>query len=442
MRPLLIKDATLVHPTMQETVDVLVEGGVIERLESHASPTYSAPPSPDDPAGVIEAAGMLLFPGLIDCHVHLREPGLTQKGDMETETRAARAGGVTTVCDMPNTVPPTVTAATLREKISLAKRIKDCDIRFFFGIVEPSHVEELREVCKDAKLRSRLCGAKVFLDHSTGDQKASYEAAGAAFAACAELGLTLTAHCEDPGVNAAAKASVSRTDIAAHSLLRPPEAEEASVRAAIDLARRHGTHLHIAHLSTREGVDLVRNAKRDRLPITCEVAPHHLFLTVDDYETLGTLAKMNPPVRTVEHRDALWAAIEDGTVDCIATDHAPHTLSEKKNHDSLKAPSGVPGVETMLPLLLTVASGGWPHPSSKRPHIAFSSQDIVRLCFENPNRIFGLRKKNVSEGAPADLILVDPDETWTIRGKDLRSKCGWTPYEGWQVRGKVRRVIL
>ncbi|MFA6523753.1 MAG: dihydroorotase family protein [Candidatus Peribacteraceae bacterium] len=441
MKPLLIRDATLVHPMTTEKVDVLVENGTIARLESHDSTMFSSPSAPDDPAGVIEAAGWLLLPGLIDCHVHLREPGLTHKGDMETETRAALHGGVTTVCDMPNAVPPTVTIGALKEKIKLAKRIKDCDIRFFFGVAEMAHIEDLGKVWEDEDLRKHLVGAKLFLDHSTGDLKASPETVAEAFRVCGDLGIPLTAHCENPGLNAAADKANKRTDIAAHSIVRPPESEEVAVRGAIELAKKYGTKLHIAHISTVQGVECVREAKAAGLPVTCEVAPHHLFLTTDDYATLGTLAKMNPPLRTAEHRDALWAGIEDGTIDCIATDHAPHTLEEKETSEALKAPSGVPGVEVMLPLLLTVAARGWPHPATKRPPIHLDKEDIVRLCFENPNQIFGLKKHPVSEGRKADCILVDSDEEWTIRGKELHSKCKWTPYEGWLVRGKVVRVI-
>jgi dihydroorotase len=441
MKPLLIRDATLIYPMTTEKVDILIENGTIARLESHNSTTFSAPPAPDDPAGVIEAAGWLLLPSLIDCHVHLREPGLMHKGDMETESRAALHGGITTVCDMPNTVPPTVTIGALRDKIVLAKRIKDCDIRFFFGISEMAHVEELKRAWKDEDLRKHLVGAKVYLDHSTGDQKASAEVAEEAFRLCGEFSIPVSAHCEDPGLNAAASRANKRTDVVAHSIIRPPESEEAAVRGAIELARKYGTKLHVAHISTLQGVERVREAKAAGLPVTCEVAPHHLFLTTDDYATLGTLAKMNPPLRTAAHRDALWAGVEDGTIDCIATDHAPHTLKEKETSEALKALSGVPGVEVMLPLLLTVVAGGWPHPTSKKPNVRISSEDIVRLCFEHPNLIFNLGKHLPSEGRKADFILVDPDEEWTIRGKELHSKCKWTPYEGWHVRGKVVRVV-
>jgi dihydroorotase len=379
----------------------------------------------------------LILPGLIDCHVHCREPGLTHKGDFQSETRAALAGGVTMICDMPNTVPPTVTVAALKDKIVRTSEIKDCAVRFFFGVAKMSHVEELKKAWNDPTLRPFLCGVKVYLDHSTGDQKASFDVVEAAFKICGELHIPVSCHCEDPGINAAATMENKRKDIAAHSIVRPPESEQVAVGTAIELVRKYGTQLHIAHLSTEGGAGCVRRAKKEGLPVTCEVAPHHLFLTTDDYETLGTLGKMNPPLRSMEHRDALWEAIADRTIDCIATDHAPHLLEEKtRNVEPLQAPSGVPGVETMLPLLLTVAAGKWPHPTSKAPDTALDMGDIRRLCYENPNRIFSLGR----EDGDAE-IEIDPAQDWVICGKDLHSKCGWTPYEGWNVRGKAVNVV-
>ncbi|MBM3231143.1 dihydroorotase, partial [Candidatus Peregrinibacteria bacterium] len=168
------------------------------------------------------------------------------------------------------------------------------------------------------------------------------------------------------------------------------------------------------------------------LRVTCEVAPHHLFLTTEDYAQLGAFGKMNPPLREREHQEALWAGIADGTVDCIATDHAPHTIEEKKNPNPLLAPSGVPGVETMLPLLLTVASGSWPGSTLRPTPYTLTHDDIRRLCFENPNRIFGLGKKKDDA-----TVTIDTEALWTIEAAKLHSKCGWTPFEGWRVQGKV-----
>ncbi|MFA6039648.1 MAG: dihydroorotase [Candidatus Peribacteraceae bacterium] len=376
-----------------------------------------------------------VLPGLIDMHVHLREPGLTHKGDMETETRAALAGGITTVCDMPNAVPPTVTVAALEEKAERAARIKDVDIRFYFGVTAKEHLEELWKLCTDPalmRLRMRCCGVKLFLDHSTGNQKIDPALAEEVLTYCAEQGMVAVCHCEDAEINAAAaKACVGEEGVEAHSMMRPPESEEAAVRFLLALSRKTGAHVHPTHVSTAAALALIREAKEEKVRVTCDVAPHHLFLTADDYPSLGTLGKMNPPLRTAEDQAALWEGIADGTVDCIATDHAPHTLEEKKNPDPLQAPSGVPGVETMLPLLLTVAAGNWPGYNLQPTPYNLSLDDIRRLCFENPNRILSLGKSDAS------ALTINTDEEWVIRGKELHSKCGWTPYEGWKVRGKV-----
>jgi dihydroorotase len=412
----------------------LVRGDIVELVENSIAPS-------DDEE--FYADGMLVFPGLIDCHVHFREPGLEHKSTMKSESASAIAGGVLTVCEMPNTIPPTVTVAAFADKVRRASGIKNCDIRFYFGATELSHLQALRELFTSSSdelthLRARCSGLKLYFDHSTGNQGASDEVIEEAFKLCAEIGITIIAHCEDAAMNDEAKRQyASSTNIADHSLMRPAESEARAIERAIGLAKKYGTRFHVAHLSTKQGVALVKAAKSKGLPVSCEVAPHHLFLTTDDYATLGTFAKMNPPLRTVDHRDALWKGIEDGTVDCIATDHAPHTLDEKKSGEPLKAPSGVPGVETMLPLLLTVAAGKWPHPTSAKPSITLDYTDIARLCFENPNRIFTLRKSPITEGVSASLVVVDPKAEWTISGKKLKSACGWTPFEGWNMRGGI-----
>lgn len=358
---------------------------------------------------------------------------------MASESAAALAGGVGTVFDMPNTIPPTVTLEAMTEKVRLARNMP-VDIRFFFGVTERRHLITLRNlwVREDAAmkvLREKCVGAKLYLDHSTGSQKAEGNVVEEAFALCGELGIPLVAHCEDAEVNAGTRVQISgfKDDVSVYSKMRPPESEIKAIEYAIALAGKHKTKFHVAHLSTMGGLALVRNAKNEGFSVTCEVAPHHLFLTEDDYETLGTLGKMNPPLRSESDRDALWVGISDGTVDCIATDHAPHTLEEKHSGDPLAAPSGVPGVETMLPLLLSVAEGHWPHPTSDRGQRTadFGYEDILRLCFTNPNRIFSLGKSE--EG----VTIIDPKKEWIIQGKNLQSKCGWTPYEGWSVRGKI-----
>jgi dihydroorotase len=366
---------------------------------------------------------------------------------MATESAAAIAGGVTTVCEMPNTIPPTVTAEALADKIRRASEIHGCDLHFFFGITKDIHLATLIELMTSSseecmRLRRRIAGVKVYLDHSTGDQKIEDLLLDDVFATCAAHDLVLVAHCEDPATNAQAALQNTRTNIAAHSLVRPAQSEVVAIERAIKLAEDHDTRLHIAHLSTEGGIAAVQEAKVEGINVTCEVAPHHLFLTTDDYERLGTLGKMNPPLRSQKHRFALWQGIMDGIVDCVSTDHAPHTLEEKQAGEPLQAPSGVPGVETMIPLLLSVAAGHWPNPAEQNAACPkLSIKDIERLCFENPNRIFKLGKQGIAKGNTADIVVIDPEEIWTIDAKKLHSKCGWSPFDGWTVKGKVDRVL-
>lgn len=425
MKKTLIRGGTLAETGKKADILIGIDG-MIEHIKLGAD---------HKEANVIDASGKLLFPLLIDCHVHFREPGLEHKATMETEAASAIAGGIGLVCEMPNTIPPTVTVAALADKVRRSAKVDQCDIRFYFGVTEAAHLRTLKDIWTGEamelkRLKHHCCGVKLYLDHSTGDQKVDGGIVEEIFQTCADLKIPLIAHCEDSEMNAAAKAANTRTDIAAHSAMRPSESEEKSIREAVAIAKKTGAALHIAHLSTAKGLAVVRAAKKEGLPITCEVSPHHLFLTVDDYAALGTLGKMNPPLRTKDDAAALWAGISDGTVDCIATDHAPHTLEEKRTGEPLSAPSGVPGVETMLPLLLTEAA-------AKK----ISYEDIVRLCFTNPNRIFHLGAHGIEEKKSARIVIVDPSVEWTIQGKNLKSKCGWTPFEGRKVIGKVVQVI-
>ncbi len=437
---ILIKNASLIRDNGPTATDILVSRGVITKIAPSVAATKHCE--------IFNAEGLLAFPGLIDCHVHFREPGLEHKATLATEAAAAVAGGVTTVCEMPNTIPPTVTVAALADKVRRANNIDDCDIRFYFGVTEPAHLQTLKELWigdsgELRRLKARCSGLKLYLDHSTGNQKVDGGIVEEVFATCAKLKIPLIAHCEDPEMNAKAFADNKSTDIASHTGTRPAESEAKSIAMAIGLVEKTGCPLHVAHLSTKQGIELVADAKKRGLPVTCEVAPHHLFLSVEDYATLGAKAKMNPPVRASEHAQALWRGIADHTVDCIATDHAPHTLEEKSK--GLQSPSGVPGVETMLPLMLSVVANQWPHPSGNSQfsilNSKFSYSDILRLCFTNPNRIFNLGKTGIREGELADIILIDPKVEWSIQAAELHSKCGWTPFENWQVRGKIRRRI-
>ncbi len=394
-------------------------------------------------AEVIDCEGKLLFPLLIDCHVHFREPGLEHKATMQSESAAALAGGVGCVCEMPNTIPPTVTVAALADKVRRAAEIDGCTLKFYFGVTEAIHLQALKDLWTGEsmelkRLKHHCAGVKLFLDHSTGNQKIDGSIIEDVFKACADLKIPLIAHCEDPEMNAAALKNNPGTDIALHSVHRPPESEAKAIEYAIGIAKKTGAALQIAHLSTKQGVELVRQAKKAKLPITCEVTPHHLLFSTNDYKALGARGKMNPPLRSPEHCEALWAGIQDGTVDCVSTDHAPHTVEEKSNPNPLSAPSGVPGVETMFPLLLDIASGKSSYPL---PATRLTYSDIVRLCFTNPNRIFSLGQPAIAAKSNARIAIVDPNAEWTIDAKNLHSKCGWTPFQGKKVKGQIVKTI-
>ncbi len=437
MRDFFLRDGTIIDADRERNADLHWNDGVV-RFGGETSRHSDA----------LNLHGKMVFPGFIDPHVHFRTPGYEYKGNMESESISAMRGGVTTACDMPNTNPPTVTIAAFSDKVRRAVEQSCIDMRFYLGMTKPAHLEQFRQFMEardsaSQELRRWMCGVKLYLEHSTGDQKIEENMVGDVFRACADYNVLLMAHCEDVHINARAERAYAGIDhVGMHSLVRPAESEARSIGDSIRRAEYYGTSFHVAHVSTRLGVDLVREAKKRGVPVTAEATAHHLFCTTDDYGALGTRIKMNPPIRPADDRDALWKGIADGTIDMVVTDHAPHTIEEKNNINALKAPSGVPGVETMIPLLLSVAAHHWPHPTSSRPKDAnLTYYDIRRLCFDNPNRIFRLGKGDILDAARADVVIVDPNKEWILEAENLHSKCGWTPYEGWTVKGKIERVL-
>ena len=380
---------------------------------------------------------MIRLPRLVDCHVHFREPGLEWKGDLLSESLAAFFGGVSVVCEMPNTNPPTQTVAALQDKIARAQRAsKYCDVRFFFGATSAGHLSELRDLWEKpafAAAKARCAGLKLYLDNSTGDMKADDDVLAAAFALCGQLGICLVAHCEHAQTNNSCCCTVPYTGPASHSLRRPPVSEARSIAAAIELAKFHKTKLHVAHLSTAEGLRAIVEARAKGVNVTCEVTAHHLFLSTSAYEDCGAKVKVNPPVRDLSDRDALWDGVFAGQIDCFCTDHAPHTLSEK--NDAANPPSGIPSVELLLPLLLTATTGVWPHPADPPPPSwskhCLSIDQVVQMMHSNPKAIFSL---DISDEL---FTTVNMESKWTVDERALHSKCGWSPYNGWTLTGKA-----
>ena len=322
------------------------------------------------------------LPGLLDPHVHLREPGATHKEDWDTGTAAALAGGFTQVLAMPNTQPPVTDAGTLELALSAARRKARCDYAQFLG-AGPDNASLL------LSLAGRAAGLKLYLNQTYGPLRLD------------DLSLWMEhfSHWPPP------------SPIVAH-------AEGRSMAAVILMAALFDRPVHLAHVSTRQEITLIRLAKQRGLPVTCEVAPHHLFLTQDDLP--GGRGEVRPRLATAADRDALWDNLD--VIDCFATDHAPHTLAEK---DGPNPPPGFPGLETALPLFLDAVQAG-----------RLSLEALVARMATNPRRIFNLPEQ------PDTWIDVDLDETWEIRAAGTHTRCGWTPFEGWQVRGRVRRVTL
>lgn len=331
-------------------------------------------------------SNIVKLPGLIDTHVHLREPGATQKEDFESGTKAAIAGGYTYILDMPNNPEPTITPSALDKKTQLARDRIYSDVGFHFGATADS-IQHFNQV------KNKVFGLKVYMNHTTG-----------------------TLLQEDPQILQAIFESWPKEKV----LMVHAEGE--TLKKAIDLAKKNGSKLHVCHVSQATEVEIVKQAKSDGLPLTCEVTCHHLFLTAEDLGRLGGFGVMRPPLGTKMDQDALWEGITDGTVDTIASDHAPHTKEEK---NSSNPPNGVPGLETTLPLLLTAVSEG-----------RLTLDDIVSLCHRNPAKIFNI---------PTDdrtYVEVDPTIRYPLDARSLYTKCGWTPFAGMQVKGKVKRVYL
>ena len=405
MNRLLIRNGILVTPDEILRGDILIVDESIARIAPHLD---------DADARVIDASGYHILPGLIDAHVHLRDPGATHKEDFATGTRAALAGGVTTVLDMPNNPQPTTTREAIEEKRARARDKAMCDYGLFIGATAENGELEIGDW--------GAVGVKFYMGATTGDLLVTdFAATYRHFVAPHRLPIVV--HAED---NDALKFFANDSARTRHSARRPPLSAALAVSRALALAEETGRQLHIAHLSTARELELVKATTARGARVTCEATPQHLFLSTDDEERLGAFSIVNPPLRSPDDVRALWQNLSH--IDLIATDHAPHTIEEKR---SAKPPSGIPGLETMLLLLLTAAS-------EKR----LSLQDIARLTSREPARTFHLaRKGEIAAGYNADLTFVRLDEEYVLR-KPWQTKCNWSPFEGQRVRGRIARVFL
>ena len=371
----------------------------------------------------VRIAGLTVLPGVIDPQVHFREPGLTHKEDLATGTTAAIKGGVTTVFEMPNTSPPTTTAEALADKLARAGGRAWCDYAFFVGASE-----ENAGALAELERLPGCAGVKLFMGSSTGTLLVGEDEGVEAVLRGGRRRIAV--HSEDePRLRERLALVQGSGDPSLHPLWRDEETALRATLRLLALARRCGRPVHVLHVTTAEEMDLLG---RNKDIATVEVTPQHLTLAAPDcYRALGTLAQMNPPIREARHRDALWRGIEEGIVDCLGSDHAPHTLEEKARPYPT-SPSGMPGVETMLPLMLDHVAAG-----------RLTLERLIDLTSAGPARVYGIAGKGrIAVGYDADLVCVDLKRRRTIRAAELSSRCGWTPFEGREVTGGPVLTLL
>ncbi len=422
MSKILIQNATVVNEGRSFIGSVLIENEKIAAVYEGAVETV-----PD--AQVIDATGKLLLPGAIDDQVHFREPGLTHKGDIASESRAAVAGGVTTFMDMPNTKPQTTTWADWEWKQQRGAETSVANYSFFFGGTN-DNVEEIRKID-----RTRVPGLKLFLGSSTGnmlvDQKDTLERL------FGETGMLIAIHAEKEEIIQRNRELYVQQygedlDISFHSKIRSEEACYASSSEAVELATRLNTRLHILHLSTAKELSLLSNSlPLSEKKITGEVCVHHLWFHDGDYERLGNRIKWNPSIKTCADRNALREAVNNNLIDIVATDHAPHLLSEKEG-SCLKAASGGPFVQHSLVAMLELVKEG-----------CFTYEKVVEKMAHMPAELYRIdRRGYIRTGYYADLVLVDPEQSWTVAQDNLLYKCGWSPIEGCLLHHAVWKTFV
>jgi len=420
MSSILIKSATIVNENKQFIGDVLVKDGFIERIDKQIDAKADKE---------INAEGLHLFPGCIDDQVHFREPGLTYKADIHTESRAAVAGGITSFMEMPNTIPNTLTQELLEQKYEIGKNTSLANYSFFMGASNDNIDEVLRTDT------ANVCGVKVFMGSSTGnmlvDNPTTLENI------FSQSPMLVATHCEDEATIRANLAHFKQLlgdniPVKLHPKIRSEEACYLSSSMAVELAKKYNTRLHILHISTEKETHLFSNdipLKNKR--ITAEACIHHLWFSDADYTTKGNLIKWNPAVKTAHDREGILKAVLDGRIDVIATDHAPHTMEEKAL-PYLQAPSGGPLVQHALPAMLELYHQG----KITLEQIAEKMAHNVAICFQIEKRGF------IREGYWADMALVDLNSPWAVDKSNILYKCGWSPFEGTTFKSRITHTIV
>ena len=436
---ILLEGATIVTSEKEAEGSILIKEGKIAQVLYSEAEDYGFRVFKAKNAGAetVDCSGLHVMAGGIDAHVHFREPGLTHKADMATESLAAIYGGVTSVMDMPNTNPATVTAEALQGKLDLAKEKAHTKTAFHIGATN----DNAEAICKmvhegDAEAGitpEDIAGVKVFMGSSTGNMLVDSSSTLGKLFSIKEKPVLV--HCED---EATIKANLEKAiekygnDIpfTEHENIRSRMACIKSSIKALELAMQYGTKLVLCHISTKEEAEMVRAAKLNNPEIIAETSCNYLWFSNEDYTRLGSKVKCNPSVKTPQDREALINALTEGIIDTIGSDHAPHLLSEKEGTYT-KAPSGLPTIQQSLPVLLTIAHNN-----------EIPLTRIASVFSEKAAEIYGLNRGKIAEGYEADLVIFDNEATFVVKNEDQKSKCGWTPYDGETLRGEIKAVYI
>lgn len=436
---ILLENGTVVTAEKEETGTLVIEDGRIADVLLSTDEYY-----PEkvlnykrQATETVDLTGLHVMAGGIDAHVHFREPGLTHKADMATESQAALAGGVTSVMDMPNTSPATISARTLKEKILLGQEKSAAGISFHIGATN----DNVEEICRmitagdpeNGITPEDIAGVKVFMGSSTGNMLVDEGKTLERLFSIKEKPVLV--HCEDEAtirqnLENALMAYGEDIPFREHENIRSRKACIKSSIKALELAMKHGTQLVLCHISTKEEIEMTRAAKTANPRIIAETSCNYLWFCNEDYDRLGSKVKCNPAIKTAEDRTALREALAAGLIDTIGSDHAPHLLKEKEG-TYCKAPSGLPSIQQSLPVLLTIAH-----------EEGIPLTRIASVFSEKASEIYRLNKGKIAKGYDADLVVFDYDKTFEVKSEDQYSKCGWTPYEGAVLRGRIERVYI
>lgn len=417
-----IKNAFIINEGILFKGNILINNDIIAEITENNSDEYF------ENAEVIDAEGLYLFPGIIDNHVHFREPGLTHKADIETESSAAVAGGITSFMEMPNTNPAAISVEILEDKFKIAAQKSKANFSFYMG-VNSNNTDEIL----NSNINS-YSGLKLFLGSSTGNMKVdNLSHIETLFQSAKQI---IALHCEDDQIvndNLNKYKEIFGDDIpfSFHHKIRSAEACFSSSKFAVELAKKYNTKIHIMHLSTADELSLLESKSLKDKNITAEVCVHHLWFTADDYENLGAKIKWNPAIKETHHRDALRSALNQGLIDVIGTDHAPHLLSEKDNVYA-KSPSGAPIIQFSLQIMLELVKQN-----------IISIEKISELMAHNPATLFNIEKRGfIRKGYFADLVLVDRNKEFTVNKDIILSKCKWSPLEGQTFSSTIKTTLV